>query len=94
MQNKKGAKRNIYIVIAILLLLITGGAASYMTYHVVLEPNLTIKEPTYFYIPTGSEFKDVERLLAENHLIKNINTFTWLANKKNIPPAFVPDATC
>lgn len=38
---------------------------------------------SYLYIPTGSNFNDVIDILKEDSLVKNIDSFIWLAKRKN-----------
>jgi len=44
----------------------------------------------YFYIPTGSDYEDVVRLLADQELIKDTSTFCWVAERKNYPNHVYP----
>ena len=37
----------------------------------------------YLYIPTGSEFKDVINILKQDSLLIDVDSFEWLALKKN-----------
>jgi len=41
------------------------------------------KKTSYLYIPTGSEFDDVIEILSADSLLKNVESFKWLALKKN-----------
>ncbi|MCX7954741.1 MAG: endolytic transglycosylase MltG [Bacteroidales bacterium] len=41
------------------------------------------KDYMYIYIPTGSKYEDVLRILTENNILDNIRTFELLAELKN-----------
>jgi len=42
------------------------------------------------YIPTGSAYEDVLNILKEEHVVKNIRDFDWLAKKMNYPNKVFP----
>jgi len=49
-----------------------------------LLPNVLLDSPKqeeYFYVPTGSDFNDVIKLLTKKNIVRNIKSFTWLAKK-------------
>ncbi len=74
------------VVALIIFLFISLIIAIYQIYRYVYKPNIILKEPvTYLYIPTGSNFDDVCKILVDNNLVKNISTFEWLAERKNYP---------
>lgn len=50
-------------------------------YTKIYKPNS--KEQSYLYIPTGSNFYDVLEILQRDSLLKDIDSFEWLALKKN-----------
>jgi UPF0755 protein len=73
------------VIIAILLLIvIAGGIGGYWAYHNLYQSNVNLgdKKSTIIYIPTGSTFEDVVRILGENNLLKNRSSFEFLARKK------------
>jgi len=90
-KNKYSAKRKILIVFSVLAIL-GGVGMAYELYSRVFQPNISlpnnIKE--YIYIPTNADFSDVVRVLSENGLLINANSFEWLAQQKkyntNIKP--------
>jgi len=45
---------------------------------------------TYVYIPTGSDFHDMEKILYENGIISNTQMFEWVAEQKNLPKHIHP----
>ena len=74
-------------VIAFFVLAILGGFGMvYELYSRVYQPNIVLPNDTsekYIYIPTSSDFSDVVRILSENGLLINANSFKWVANRKN-----------
>ena len=87
-KNQNSFKSTIFfkiIISALAILMVTGMFYIYKMYNGVFQPNvvLTTKHPKYLYIPTGSNFNDLKGLLYKNNIILNVNTFEWLAEKKN-----------
>ena len=81
------------IVIAILLiLLVVGGVGGYYAYKTIYQSNVNLdgKKSEIIYIPTGSTFEDVIRILGENNILKNQSTFELLAEKKKYKNAIKP----
>ena len=56
----------------------------YELYSRVYQPNIVLPDNTekYIYIPTSAEFHDVVKVLSENGLLINANSFEWLAKQK------------
>ncbi len=48
------------------------------------------KQNSYLYIPTGSDFTKVVEILEEDSLLNDVESFTWLALKKNYPRHVYP----
>lgn len=48
------------------------------------------KKESYLYIPTGSDFNKVVEILSNDSLLNNVESFTWLALKKNYPNHVYP----
>ena len=66
---------------------------AYELYSRIYQPNIMFsndQEEEYIYIPTESDFLTVVKLLSENGLLINANSFEWLAKQKkydkNIKP--------
>lgn len=81
------------VVIGVMLvLLITGGVGGYYAYKSIYQPNVNLgeKKSQFIYIPTGSTFEDVVRILNENNILKNQAGFRWLAEKKKYKNAVKP----
>jgi UPF0755 protein len=68
------------------LLLVIGGVLGYSFYNKIFKPN-TIEE-SYLYIPTGSDFKEVENLVRP--FLKDVKPFVWVAEKLNYPDVVKP----
>ena len=60
------------------------GGMVYELYSRVYQPNIVLTDNSekYFYIPTDSSFADVVKVLLENGLLINANSFKWLARQK------------
>ena len=84
-RKKKSALRK--FVIAFFVLSILGGVGmAYQLYLRVYQPNIVLPENVsekYIYIPTGSDFHQVIKILSEGGLLINANSFEWLATTKN-----------
>lgn len=66
--------------------LIAAGVASigWGYYKKIFHSNVSLKDSeAYVYIPTGSDFNDVLRILTENNYIINTASFEWVAEQKN-----------
>ncbi len=67
------------------LVLIGGLLMAYELYSRVYQPNVVLSENAdekYIYIPTDADFLEVIKILSENGLLININSFEWLSKKK------------
>lgn len=67
--------------------IIMGGIAFNRIYKVLYQSNVFLGERKnmHIFIPTGSNYQDVKRILTENGILLNVNTFEWLAERKNYP---------
>lgn len=78
-----------YMLLPILLVCFMGIFIVVKLYKKIYSSN--IKKPSsYLYIPTGSEFSDVIDILKHDSLLINIDSFIWLAEKKNYPNHVYP----
>ncbi|MDD3721798.1 MAG: endolytic transglycosylase MltG [Lutibacter sp.] len=68
------------------LLLIIGGVLGLSLYSKIFKAN-TVAEG-FLYIPTGSDFKEVENLARP--FLKRVKPFVWVAEKLNYPEAVKP----
>ena len=81
------------IIISILLItLIVGGVGAYFAYKTIYQSNVNLgdKKSQIIYIPTGSTFDDVVRVLSENSILENRTTFEFLSEKKKYKNAVKP----
>ncbi len=83
-------KKNKKIIWAIVLILCIIGLTTGISYYNKLFKNNIAEEATeYLFIPTGSSIDDVVRIIESNRIIRNVETFKWVAermNYKNIKP--------
>jgi len=72
------------IIFAILMLSIVVGFIFYQKYTDFFNPNVPEElEEEYLYIPTGSSFDDVVKILVNHHFIKNETSFIKTAVRMN-----------
>ncbi len=88
MSAKKRKKISLPIKVLIsfaVLISVIAAVNSYYFYKRIFQPNVNLGQKTvdYLYIPTGSTFEDVRKIIYNKGIIININTFKWLAEKKN-----------
>ena len=80
------------LIATLLIILVVGGVGGYYAYKTIYQSNVNLgdKKSEIIYIPTGSTFEDVIRILGDNNILKNRSTFELLAKKKkyidNIKP--------
>lgn len=89
-KNAKGARFTVFLVVGILLVFAL--AFGYWAYRTVMSPNVTTpdgKEAVVF-IPTGSNYDDVQNILDESHLLANPKSFNWVAQRKGLPEKVRP----
>lgn len=80
-------RKTIGIIILTLALIL--GAAAYHYYTTLFSANVNKDADEYLYIPTGASFEDVVKIVKINNIIRNDETFAWVAEKmkyKNIKP--------
>ncbi len=71
-----------YLILLLLFALLVGISSIGYNYYVkIKKPNVI--DSTYLYIPTGANFDTVSALISP--YLKNLDGFTWVANKKNYP---------
>jgi len=81
-----------FLIVFFVLAVLGGAGMVYELYSRIYQPNIVLSNNTeqYIYIPTNSVFSDVVRVLSENGLLINANSFEWLAQQKkydtNIKP--------
>ena len=72
-----------YIIITGVALMCMALVVVVGVYSRVYKKNTT--KSTYVYIPSGADFDTVVKIMKEAEVLKNINSFIWLAKKKNYP---------
>ena len=66
----------------VLVLAIAAGTGAFLFYKEFLKPNVQITKPKpYLFIPTGSTFEDVVKILVQQKLLVNEKTFRWTADR-------------
>lgn len=90
-KGKSSFFRKVVISIIVAVALI-GGVGGYLAYKTIYQSNVNLgdKKSQIIYIPTGSSFEDVVRILSESNILENRSTFEWLSEKKNYKNAIKP----
>ena len=67
------------------IFIITASVVGYWAYNKFYSPNVDLQgeQTVIIYIPTGSDFEDVKKILYENDYIIDKTSFEWIAEKKN-----------
>jgi UPF0755 protein len=96
-RNKVMAGKNRKIIVRLLLvslsiILLAAGAGGYLFWRAVYKSNTALPEGqlSYLFIKTGSNYDDLLNELSSNNFLQNINTFEWLAERKNLPNHIYP----
>jgi UPF0755 protein len=68
----------------LLILLVGGGTGAYIAYRTIYIPNISLggKKSEIIFIPSGSRFEDVVRILSNAGILKNKESFIRLAALK------------
>ncbi len=79
--------RRIIIITFFLVLVLAVLIGTVSMYNRIWHSNVRISSGAAMdlYIPTGSGFEDVIQLLAANNILRDTNSFRWLAERKNYP---------
>lgn len=91
--TSKGKGKIKRILIAFGLVTVLAGCLTAWTYYQkVFSPNVHLERSNtrYVYIPTGSDFQDVMRILEKDGLLKNSASFSWVAEQMNYPNKVKP----
>lgn len=94
MAKKSKHKKKIFtkvILISLSIIIIILASIAYSYYNKIYKENVRIDlKDEYVYIPTGSTFDDVVRILTKEQILKDLSSFEWLAEVKkynqNIKP--------
>jgi len=81
---KKKSRLKTLLIIG-LILFIAAAFFAYKGYSMFYKSNINLKgkKSTYLYIPTGSNYQDVKKILYDNDIIIDNTSFEWLAVYKN-----------
>lgn len=92
MAKKKTSLLKKIVLSTLAILLVLGGVGGYWVYRNLYQSNVDLgdKKSVIIYVPTGSAFEDVVRILAENKILKNRASFEWMAEKKKYKNAVKP----
>lgn len=78
-----------YLIIPLILVSIIGLLVFGKIYKKIYSSNIN-KPSSYLYIPTGSAFDDVINIIKRDSLLIDLDSFKWLALKKNYPNHVYP----
>jgi UPF0755 protein len=92
MAKKKSSSIKKISISILLILLVVGGVGGYYAYQALYQSNVNLgdKKSEIIYIPTGSSFDDVIKILGKENILKNQATFELLAAKKKYKTAIKP----
>jgi UPF0755 protein len=92
MASKKKNWFKTIIKIVLIIVLVVGGVGGYLAYKFIYKPNVDLadKKSKIIYIPTGSTFEDVVDILNENEILKDPESFKWLAKEKKYVESVKP----
>jgi peptidoglycan lytic transglycosylase G len=76
----------------VVIILLSASVGGYLLYQVIYKENVWTSngEDVSIYIPTDSDFNNVQQILYEKGLIIHRNNFIWWAKKKNYPDLIKP----
>lgn len=88
-------KRRIWFKLALTLLvivLILAAAAGILFHWAVYQNNVALddEQPGYLFINTGSGYNDLVKNIRNSGLLLNVETFEWVAKRKNLPNHVYP----
>lgn len=71
------------ILFSLIIIILTLVSIAYSFYNKLYKQNVRIDlKDEFVYIPTGSTFEDVIRILTEEQILNDISSFEWLAEIK------------
>ena len=86
MAKRKKKSSKIWLIV-ILVALVLGSIASIYAYNIyrhVYARNVNLEQDyIYFYINTGADFEDIKEDLYEQGIIDDLESFIWVAERKN-----------
>lgn len=78
------------ILLIFLAAVIIAGYFGRKTYNNIFKSNVTVSETEYLYIPTGSNYDDLIRILDNSGFINDIKTFEFVAKIKKYGEPIYP----
>ena len=91
--KKKNGKRTKFTVLLVLaILLIFAAAFGFWAYKTVMSPNVQTTEgkDVELFIPTGSDYEQLQSLIEKAGFLVNAKSFQWVADKKELPANIHP----
>ncbi len=89
----KRKKRVVRLVVVLAIVFVwIGACVGFLFWSAVYKNNVTLKpdEKGYLYVPTGSDYNDLLQAVDASGYLKNMKTFKWLAQRKNLPAHVYP----
>ncbi len=89
---KKTSALKKFFIVFVVLLIAGAGIMGYDYYERIYAPNISmgIKKNSFFYIHTGADFNDVFNDLQSQHILVNIESFEWLAERMKYKQKVIP----
>jgi len=83
-KGKSSFMKKVFIIF-IILVIAGGGITGWEFYKIIYQPNVSLKgeKSTFIYIPTGADINTVKNILSEKGIVVDINSFGWVAERKN-----------
>ncbi len=78
--------------VIVVIVFIAGFVFAYQVWRTAFSPNVNIEgaAASYFYLPSGSDYDDLLGLLNEQGILDNKESFSRLADIKNLPSHIYP----
>jgi len=90
-KNKKSARNILRTTILAVVLLGIGGYFAWNFHQKIFGPNVELENKTSsFYIPSDATYQEVTGLLKVSGYINDMESFKWVAEKKNYPENIKP----
>lgn len=91
--KKKNSKRKRFTAMMVLsILLVFALAFGFWAYKTIMSPNVQTVDgkEVVLFIPTGSDYEQVQNILSEAHFLVNPKSFDWVAQRKDYPAHIHP----
>ena len=78
-------RKKYFIAIFLVVFTMMLSSFAFYTYQILYTPNVLIEEEDrYFAIPKGTTFKDLQNMLAEQRIVNDLVSFSFLAKIKDL----------